>query len=336
LVVIAIIGVLIALLLPAIQAAREAARRSQCTNNLRQLGIAALNFESSRKTLPMGRPKGTAADGRTIPQWGHLALVLPYVESTESYDLIDFDDYDTATDDNPVKLHQFSIFTCPSNVEDRMENATCDAGGKWSGAGRTSYRGNGGSLTGRSYQVPTSAGGAARDYLEENNGIFVTNRAVSLKQVTDGTSHTAMYSEALLGDGDKYIVSVPGDWFRIPGNRLSAQQVYNSCTALNAATLTGPNQFPCSGRNWVHGDYATSRYTHIMPPNEKSCSQTTGAFNAISVNEDGTATTASSNHPGGVNLVMVDGSTHFISDDIEVNTWWALGSRNADDIAGDF
>jgi len=86
LVVIAIIGILVALLLPAIQAAREAARRSQCTNNLRQLAIAALNYESSKKEFPYGRHSGTTvnADGSTstIPQWGHLVYVLKYCEET--------------------------------------------------------------------------------------------------------------------------------------------------------------------------------------------------------------------------------------------------------------
>src|SRR3954451_689431 len=91
LVVIAIIGILVALLLPAIQAARESARRSQCTNNLRQLGIAALNYESSKKAFPYGRKRGqvTKADGSTaalnVAQWGHLAWILPYAEEGAIY-----------------------------------------------------------------------------------------------------------------------------------------------------------------------------------------------------------------------------------------------------------
>src|SRR5262249_20894071 len=91
LVVIAIIGILVALLLPAIQAARESARRSQCTNNLRQLGIAALNYESAKKAFPYGRKRGTVTkpDGTTadlnVAQWGHLALILPYAEEGTIY-----------------------------------------------------------------------------------------------------------------------------------------------------------------------------------------------------------------------------------------------------------
>lgn len=333
LVVIAIIGILIALLLPAVQAAREAARRTECVNNLRQLGIAAINYETSKKTLPMGRRRGTNPDGTTIAQWGHLSRVLPYVEAAASFDLID---YTRPTVESPVRLHQIEFFRCPSDSEDRMNNATCDNNGDWLNAGRTNYRGNGGSEPGRSVEVPPGLGGHARDYREENNGLFITNRAIRFSQVVDGTSHTALYSETVLGDGDRFAVEAPSDWFRISGTGQTAQAVYEKCVALNTTTATGPSQFPCAGRNWVHGDYATSRYTHVMPPNGRSCSQGSGNLTAIQVNEDGGATTASSRHPGGVNLVMSDGSIRFVSNDIDPLAWRAAGSRDGAETVGGF
>jgi prepilin-type N-terminal cleavage/methylation domain-containing protein len=338
LVVIAIIGVLVALLLPAIQAAREAARRTECTNNLRQLTVAALNFESAKGEFPIGRRRGTIRlpnnQLEDIVQWGHLALILPYIEAAQSYDLIDFSDPTIKTHDSEVRFHKFSFFLCPSDLEDRMDNPTCDNSGQWRGAGRTSYRGNGGSLPGESKAVPL--GNGEIDYVENNNGPFITNRAIRLKHLIDGASHTALYSESLLGDGDRFLVSDPGDWFRISGTQQSMDQVYNKCAALNTATMTGNVQFPCSGRNWVHGDYATSRYTHIMPPNTRSCSQGSGTLTAIPVNEEGTATTASSRHSGGVNLTMADASTHFINDDIDPLIWQALGSRNGEEVVNSF
>src|SRR5262249_38071215 len=142
LVVIAIIGILVALLLPAIQAAREAARRSQCTNQLRQLCIATMNYESSKKEFPMGRRKGFNPDGTAVPQWGHLALILPYSEEDATYKLIKFTD-DTAK--SPARLQQPVFFVCPSDFEDRQNNDTCSNAGVWLNSGRTSYRGNGGS-----------------------------------------------------------------------------------------------------------------------------------------------------------------------------------------------
>jgi hypothetical protein len=326
LVVIAIIGILVALLLPAIQAAREAARRSECVNNLRQLTVAALNYESSKKAFPIGRRGGFNPDGTTIRQWGHLPHVLPYVEAAESFDQINFN-AETAT--SPVRLHKISFFLCPSDGEDKMNNDTCaapmDPNQGWLNAGRTNYRGCGGSDTGES---PDAAIGIV--IKERNNGVYVTNVAIRLKDITDGTSHTAIYSEAILGDASRDIVETPADWFRISGIGQTADVVYEKCVAVNTAISTGASQFPCSGRNWVHGDYATSRYTHILPPNAYSCSQVRsgGQLTAIQVNEHGAATTASSRHPGGVNLTTADGSTHFVNDDIDRLVWSALGSRN--------
>jgi prepilin-type processing-associated H-X9-DG protein len=334
LVVIAIIGILVALLLPAIQAAREAARRSECINNLHQLAVAALNFESAKKEFPIGRRSGFNLDGSTIRQWGHLPYILSYIEAAATYDQINFDE---ETAKSPVRLQKFSFFLCPSDVgDDRMNNNTCttnsDPNQGWFNAGRCSYRGNGGNDTG---EAPDAAIGIL--VLERNNGIFVTNRAVKARHVTDGISYTAMYSEALLGDGARELVESPADWFRIPGVGQTAQQVYNSCAALNPAPLVGASQFPCSGRNWVHGDYATTRYTHIMPPNATSCSQVRsgGQMTAIQVNEHGAATTASSRHPGGVNLAMADASTRFVRDDTDPLVWRALGSRDGGDVVGD-
>jgi prepilin-type N-terminal cleavage/methylation domain-containing protein len=326
LVVIAIIGILVALLLPAIQAAREAARRTQCVNNLGQLGKAALNYESARKQFPYGRRSGTNPDGSTVTQWGHIPYILQYIEEDATFSLIDFN---AGTATGTAKLQKPAFLLCPSDYGDRMDAVTCaQANNAWLGAGRTNYHGNGGSDTGRSYPVPAAPG--AQDFREYNNGMYLTNVAIKIKQITDGTSHTAIYSERCLGDADNNRVETPSDWFRVSGTNQDAPTVYSKCSAITALTsYTGGNQWSCSGRNWVHGDYATSRYNHIMPPNGYSCSQSSsGNLTAIPINEDGGAHTASSRHSGGVNMVTVDGGTHFVRDDIDVLVWNALGSRN--------
>lgn len=324
---IAIIGVLVALLLPAIQAAREAARRSQCMNNLRQLGVAALNYETAKKEFPFGRRSGTDLAGNTIRQWGHLSHILPYVEANSSYKLID---YKVAPADSPVKKVQFDFFICPSDSEDRVNHDICSDSGKWLDAGRTSYRGNGGSDTGKFPRADTTD-------LEQNNGIYLANLAVKMSQVTDGTSNTAIYSEMVRGDGDQQVVDTASDWLRIGGTDQTATAVANACIALNPAGAIGASQqFCCGGRNWMHGDYATSRYNHIMPPNSRSCSQNSRGSNltAIPVNEDGGATTASSRHSGGVNVACVDASTHFVSDSVDPVVWNAFGSRDGEETVG--
>jgi prepilin-type N-terminal cleavage/methylation domain-containing protein/prepilin-type processing-associated H-X9-DG protein len=341
LVVIAIIGILVALLLPAIQAAREAARRSQCTNNLRQLGIAALNYESARKQFPYGRRSGKVAnpDGSssTVVQWGHLVYILKYCEENAIYDMIDFRPSPPAdgTAVQPARLQKPNVFLCPSDGPDRMDDVTCaQANNNWLGAGRTNYHGNGGNQSGRTYSIPTVA--PAEDYREENNGIYVTNIAIKIKQITDGTSHTAIYAERCLGDANNTRVETPSDWTVIatttdPNPNVVANGIYGKCAA--ATVLPGSSQWSCSGRNWVHGDYATSRYNHIMPPNAVSCSQSAaGSLNAVPINEEGGAHTASSRHSGGANMVTVDGSTHFVADSIDRLVWSAMGSRNGDEV----
>jgi hypothetical protein len=219
-----------------------------------------------------------------------------------------------------------------------ITGGTCpQADNRWLDAGRTNYFGNGGSDTGQTKAVGPapnppplqSAADLEAQYKEQNNGIFVTNRAIKIRQITDGTSKTALYAEARLGDGDNNQVDVPGDWFRLGGQNGTVNTVYQDCTAVDPPAYKGSNQFSCRGRNWVHGDYTTSRYNHIMPPNGKSCSQSsTGAVNAIPINEDGGATTASSRHNSGVNIACADGSTHFISNSIDLLVWRAVGSRN--------
>ena len=262
--------------------------------------------------------------------------ILKYCEENAIYDMIDFRPSPPADgiETQPVRLQQPKVFLCPSDLEDRMNTPTCAQGdNRWLGAGRTNYFGNGGSDTGRSFTV--TAVSPAVDYREYNNGIYVTNVAIRTKQITDGMSKTAIYGEAIRGSGDIARVETPGDWLKIPGANLTADQLYTACTAItNPSTYTPSGfHFPCRGRNWVHGDYTTSRYNHIMPPNALSCA--TGTVNADpSINESGTATTASSRHNGGVNIACSDGSTHFVADNIDILVWHALGSRNGDEVVG--
>jgi prepilin-type N-terminal cleavage/methylation domain-containing protein/prepilin-type processing-associated H-X9-DG protein len=319
LVVIAIIGILVAMLLPAVQMAREAGRRTQCVNNLRQLGIATLNYEQSHQRFPAGR---------VMPRvWGQHVRILPFLEEASTYDLVD---YEQQIGDNAARLQHIQTFLCPSDFHDRLNEQ--DDPDNQVGWGRTNYRANAGSDTGQMVGA-----GAPKDQTERNNGIFVSNRWIKLKEVTDGASHTALFSEAVRGDGDDFQVEVPGDWFKISEGATTAEQVYGACSAVNPGTMNKKKfQFSKSGRNWTRGNYVSSRYNHIMPPNGRSCARDDGggALGTI-VNENGGATTASSRHSGGVNLVRADGSVRFVNDNVDLKAWWAAGSRNGGEVADD-
>ncbi len=324
LVVIAIIGILVGLLLPAVQAAREAARRMQCSNNLKQWALGAHNYESTFKALPAGRIDPARGGFR----WSMNASLTPYIEQSNLYNLTNFALDPNA--DSRVANVQIPVNVCPSDF-DRMTNAADPEHAV--GVGRTSYNANAGNDTGwvlSGSVINIAAGG------ERANGIFVTNEWIKFAGITDGLSNTALMAEAVIGDGDQRRVSIPGDILQVnyahadptPTDR---QILYDRCVALQPTSATP--QWSYNGRFWHVGNYAVSRYNHIMPPNSKSCVVSgSGALN-VRANYKGVAKTASSRHSGGINIAACDGSVRFIAQTIDIASWWALGSRNGGEVA---
>lgn len=316
LVVIAIIGVLVALLLPAIQAAREAARRSQCVNNLRQWNLAAHNYHATHNKFPMGLNANPNI-------WGHFARLLPYVEAVQLEQGIDYTKLPNVGANLEIITGTIPIFLCPSDPEDRMASDHDPA--NFAGYGRLSYRGNGGNEIGLQPLLPTSA-------REENNGIFLSENPVRIKDITDGTSNTAIFTERIMGDGNNNEIDLLSDWFVIASPASgSRQDWYNACEAVVPAR-GATSQSSYGGRTWTAGHYFVARYNHIMPPNGKSCTLTHATNLITAINTTGNVTPPSSNHPGGVNLCLADGSTRFVVDGIDINTWWAVGSRNGEEV----
>lgn len=311
LVVIGIIGVLIALLMPAVQAAREAARRTQCINNLKQIGLACQMFHDRRNAFPVARQGDEEA-------FGQHTQVFPYLELGNIS--LQFN-YNIPAGQNPARLLTVPLFLCPSDLADRMLDASLTANQvDW---GRNNYRANAGS------QFGLTVNGNTSQAKESNDGMFVTNFVVRIRDVLDGTSNTALMSEVNRGDGDDQRVEVESDLFQIPNNANTdtTLEVYNRCRNLNPPSSIGANkQTSYAGRNWINGNYLTTRYNHVMTPNTWSCSR------GNSPNNNGGAVTASSRHAGGVNTVFVDGHVRFVNNGIDLAVWRAVGTRGARDI----
>ena len=311
LVVIGIIGVLTALLLPAVQAARESMRRTHCSNQLRQMALAALMFHDARGEFPIGRQGDEDAFGQ------HTEL-FRYVELGNI--TLQFN-FNVPAKQNEARFIKIPLFLCPADVDDRMIDA--DLGANQFNWGKNNYRANAGNKFGL-----TSEAGLATAR-EDNNGVFLTNEAIRIAQITDGGSNTALFSEAIRGDGDDNLVEPESDLFQIPKNAKSDTdaEVYTLCRQLDLPTMIGnKKQTSFAGRNWINGNYMTTRYNHVMPPNSWSCTR------GNSPNNNGGAVTASSRHPSGVNLALADASVRFIKSTIDLTVWRALGSRDGEEV----
>jgi prepilin-type N-terminal cleavage/methylation domain-containing protein/prepilin-type processing-associated H-X9-DG protein len=351
LVVIAIIAVLIALLLPAVQAAREAARRAQCTNNLKQLGLAVHNYLSQQQVFPPFAENYSA--GANPAQWqawpvGWTGAMLGQLEQTAMYNSLNFVYGVWAVQNTTVSDAALSVMVCPSEDKGAPSwpgtklNYMANMGGPpdiatWSGClvvMKNDGNGNSGCC-----QYASGAG-----YTSPNAGSFGT------EGVTDGTSNTAMISERLVGLANW---SAPV----YPGNRLALRFLFNTsftvnpdsnsssealkfvqiCQAIPGSQSANVSSTQYLGFLWdsaaANTNEANSGYNHFNTPNKLSCmagnTQDSGTP-ALGGFQD--ATTATSNHPGGVNVAFADGSVHFIKDSVSIQAWWAIGSRNQSEV----
>jgi prepilin-type N-terminal cleavage/methylation domain-containing protein/prepilin-type processing-associated H-X9-DG protein len=364
LVVIAIIAVLIALLLPAVQAAREAARRAQCTNNIKQLGLATQNYISQQGAYPPlfenFNYTGTATPNISTAPWPltWAVALLPFVEQTTLYNNANYS-YGAGDPANyyTVSFTKIAALVCPS------ENYKV---GPWISTNMANYRANFGgpaAISAWSGPIvplqPNNYGTSGPStYTNQNLGSF------GPEGVTDGTSNTAAISEAMIGTsgfgnsaGASTITASMGQMalrgLFVTGITVTpdigasgintastssstgstALSFYQACHAVSGTlTLTG-NSGMWTGACWDGSHAATllfNSYDHVNTPNGNSCM----AANGSSVGTYVDAITATSNHPGGVNVGFCDGSVHFIKNSITPNVWWALGSRGVGEVIG--
>jgi prepilin-type N-terminal cleavage/methylation domain-containing protein/prepilin-type processing-associated H-X9-DG protein len=303
LVVIAIIGVLVALLLPAVQAAREAARRMSCSNNLKQFIVATHNYHDTNLVLPAGRNR------RDIST--HAAL-LPFVEQTSLHGLVDYTVSWNHANNTVARGAKISFFNCPSDPQSNVPT----------GYAGTSYRANQGS--GVLWGLPSTNPSNSNFGMPAPNGVFYENSYHKLADIIDGTSNTAAFSEHQKGDYNQGVASI-SDTFAPGTTPANADEAMAQCNAIDWKDLSYQGRSDI-GAPWLQGYHSTTIYFHVLPPNGRSCMYPPGRI----------ATTAASQHPGGVMMALCDGSVRFVSQTINIQTWRDIGQRDDGRPTGDY
>jgi prepilin-type N-terminal cleavage/methylation domain-containing protein/prepilin-type processing-associated H-X9-DG protein len=319
LVVIAIIGVLVAVLLPAIQAAREGARRTTCVNNLRQIGIALNSYHAAKNTFPPGKSgRGRQDLGRGYGDIGPLPHLLPYLEESNLHARIDFKitthNYEFENT-NFEHLHTFiPTFVCPSNSWYEQDFVALYPGKR---PGMTHYLGNVGSQW---------------NMVERNSGLFDEIGPISIRMIRDGASKTAAFSELTFSDTLNAPPNRLFDSFTFEPEGMATSQTHLENLCREVYTSGGWDKRNTQIRaHWWTADF----YNHTLPPNTPRCEnyrQTTRFGGLPAGSYPFVVRPPTSEHPGGVNLLFIDGHVRFVPEDVEDATWRAIGTRAGSDL----
>jgi prepilin-type N-terminal cleavage/methylation domain-containing protein/prepilin-type processing-associated H-X9-DG protein len=308
LVVIAIIAVLIALLLPAVQSAREAARRAQCTNNLKQLGLAALNYESATNVLPAGAYSSWDPFHKYwSPNFSCFVHIMPYTEQSPMYNATNFNLTRYNIENITIAGVKIASLNCPSDQTDLqpiLPRSKFGVSPGWNYGydviptnpvyqqAFTSYGGVSGTYISKYYIGIFSTNPS--QVLTQMNGLIYDESSVKISQITDGTSNTFLFGER-----------------------------------AKALLVKVDPAFSVSDGSWNTGQYYDTMVSTFYPPNLAN------STTAIPSTYYYSPACASSLHPGGLNFGFADGSVHFIKNSISSWTFFTGSQDSYGDSAPD-
>ncbi len=346
LVVIAIIAVLISLLLPAVQSAREAARRIQCVNNLKQIALACFSYESAQGSYPMGNEATRFNDPIYSPGvpcgdqvlYSVFSYILPYMEQGSSFASLNFsipaDLYPAVAANHPnltALYTSVSSYLCPSDTQAADEqltvNYTCRKQGSYAAS-----RGRQENIAWSWSLLPNQAPDPTQPYYTNCNygggdGMFMPQSVVKIANVTDGTSNTLLFGEqtrfkneppssqfswvTLCAEwSDAWIPwTPPGFGFRLTAGAFVIPRLNapaDTTGAIFNACFPNPIMQP---PDWIK---------NATPPGGPCIQLGQWGFHGL--------------HPGGVNFAFADGSVKFLKESIDINTYRALGTRNLGEV----